>query len=120
LPYNAHTTASDALWMGLPVITCMGETFAGRVAASVLRASGLPELVMESLEEYEGLALRLEREPAALASIKAKLIANRETMPLFDVARFTRHLESAYITMHERPKRAQSPIGLAVTSQLLA
>jgi predicted O-linked N-acetylglucosamine transferase (SPINDLY family) len=114
LPYNAHTTAADALWMGLPVLTCKGETFAGRVAASVLHAAGLPELVAESLGDYEALALRLAREPLALANTKAKLVATRETIPLFDVARFTRHLEVAYLTMHERQRRRLPPRGFAV------
>ena len=82
LPYNAHTTASDALWAGLPVLTCLGTTFAGRVASSLLKAVGLPELITDSLQDYEALALKLAREPAALASIKAKLAANRATMPL--------------------------------------
>jgi len=102
LPYTAHTTASDALWAGLPVLTCLGETFAGRVAGSLLQAVGLPELITTSLEDYEALALRLAREPALLASIKAKLARNRETYPLFDTARFTRHIEAAYTTMWQR------------------
>jgi protein O-GlcNAc transferase len=114
LPYNAHTTASDALWMGLPVVTCKGETFAGRVAASVLHAAGLPELVTDSLDDYEALALRLARDPVALTDIKAKLVDRRETMRLFDVARFTRHIEAAYVTMHERQRRGQAPASFAV------
>src|SRR5262249_61574962 len=83
LPYNAHTTASDALWAGLPLLTCYGESFAGRVAASVLNAMGLPELVTYNLEDYEALALRLARDVSLLASIKAKLERNRATSPLF-------------------------------------
>ena len=75
LPYNAHTTANDALWAGLPVLTCLGESFAGRVAASLLNAVGLPELITRSLEEYEALALRLAQDPVLLASLKAKLCA---------------------------------------------
>jgi predicted O-linked N-acetylglucosamine transferase (SPINDLY family) len=114
LPYNAHTTASDALWMGLPIVTCKGETFAGRVAASVLHAAGLPELVTESLVDYETLALRLARDPAALAGIKSKLKKERDTMALFDVARFTRHIEAAYVAMHERQRRGEGPVGFAV------
>lgn len=109
LPYNAHTTASDSLWMGLPVLTCTGSTFAGRVAASVLNAAGLPELVMSTLDEYEALALSLAREPARLAAIRAKLAGNRDTGPLFDVARFTRHLESAYAQMWGRAERGEKP-----------
>jgi predicted O-linked N-acetylglucosamine transferase (SPINDLY family) len=72
LPYNAHTTASDALWVGLPTLTCLGETFAGRVAASLLRAVGLPERITTSLEDYEALAVRLARDPSLLASIKSQ------------------------------------------------
>ena len=79
--YNAHTTASDALWAGIPVLTCIGSTFAGRVAASLLRAIGLPELVTESLADYEALALKLAREPALLGALKAKLARNRESFP---------------------------------------
>jgi protein O-GlcNAc transferase len=109
LPYNAHTTASDALWAGVPVLTCLGETFAGRVAASLLRAIGLPELVTTSLADYETLALKLAREPPFLAAIKAKLACNRETYPLFDTARFTRHIEAAYTTMWQRYQSGEAP-----------
>jgi protein O-GlcNAc transferase len=114
LPYNAHTTASDALWAGLPVVTCLGETFAGRVAASLLKAVGVPELVTTSLEDYEALALKLAREPTLLASIKAKLARNRDTYPLFDTARFTRHIEAAYTRMWERQQRGEPPETFAV------
>jgi len=99
LPYNAHTTASDALWAGLPVLTCLGATFAGRVAASLLKAVGLDELITRSAAEYEALALSLARDPARLASIRDKLARNRNTFPLFDTARATRQIESAYLTM---------------------
>ena len=115
LPYNAHTTASDALWTGLPVLTCTGKTFAGRVAASLLHAAGLPELVSETLADYEALALRLARDPAALASLKSRVIQNRETAALFDAPRFTRHLEAAYVTMHERYQRGLPPAAFTVT-----
>jgi len=114
LPYNAHTTASDALWAGLPVLTCLGETFAGRVAASLLKAVGLPELVTASLEEYEALGLKLAREPSFLGLIKAKLARNRDTYPLFDTARFTRHIEAAYTTMWERQQRGEPPEAFVV------
>jgi predicted O-linked N-acetylglucosamine transferase (SPINDLY family) len=113
-PYNAHTTASDALWMGLPVVTVKGATFAGRVAASVLHAAGLPELVTESLQEYETLALRLARDRAELSQIKGRLASDRATMKLFDVARFTRHIEGAYATMHERRRQGLPPQAFAV------
>ena len=90
LPYNAHTTASDALWAGVPVLTCYGTSFQGRVAASVLNAVGLPELVTADLEEYEALALRLATQPLLLADLKARLEGNRQACPLFDVDRFRR------------------------------
>jgi predicted O-linked N-acetylglucosamine transferase (SPINDLY family) len=114
LPYNAHTTASDALWMGLPLVTCMGTTFAGRVAASVLHAAGLPELITETLEQYEALALRLARDPGGLARIKDRLVADRASMRLFEVERFTRGLETAYSMMHERRQRGVQPQAFAV------
>jgi predicted O-linked N-acetylglucosamine transferase (SPINDLY family) len=101
LPYNAHTTASDALWTGVPVVTCLGDTFAGRVAASLLHAVGLPELVTHSLEDYAALALRLAHSPAELAGLKHRLLAARETAPLFDATQFTRDIESLYIQMWE-------------------
>lgn len=96
LPYNAHTTASDALWAGLPVVTRIGETFASRVAASLLQAVGLPELVTDSSQAYEALILKLARDPDSLAALRRKLADNRSTAPLFDIARFTRDLEQAY------------------------
>jgi protein O-GlcNAc transferase len=117
LPYNAHTTASDALWAGLPVLTYLGETFAGRVAASLLKAIGVPELITTSLEDYEALALRLARDPALLGTIKDKLLRNRDTSPLFDTARFTRHLEAAYSTMwHRYQSGGEPPRAFAVES----
>ena len=114
LPYNAHTTASDALWAGVPVLTCLGDTFAGRVAASLLKAVGLPELITASLEDYEALAIKLAREPSFLTAIKAKLAGNRDTYPLFDTARFARHIEAAYMTMWERQQKGAPPQGFAV------
>jgi predicted O-linked N-acetylglucosamine transferase (SPINDLY family) len=95
-PYNAHATASDALWAGLPVLTRRGRSFAGRVAASLLHAIGLPELVTHSREEYEELAVALAGEPGRLGALRARLHAHRSTWPLFDCTRFTRHLEAAY------------------------
>ena len=105
LPCNAHTTAADALWAGLSVLTCAGTTFAGRVAASLLHAAGLPELVTHSIADYEALALRLARDPGALQGLRAKLARNRESSVLFDTARFTRNLEAAYREMVERRAR---------------
>ncbi len=104
-PYNAHTTTSDALWTGLPVVTCVGESFAGRVAASLLKASGLPELVTTSLDDYETLALSLATHPDQLALIKARLVGSRDTCALFDTHRYCRNLESAYTTMFERAQK---------------
>jgi protein O-GlcNAc transferase len=114
LPYNAHTTATDALWTGLPVLTCLGNSFVGRVAASVLGALGLPELITRSLDDYESLALRLATDPAALAAINARLRANRDVFPLFQTDRFRRHIEAAYIAMHERAQRGASPASFLV------
>ena len=114
LPYNAHTTACDALWAGLPLLTCRGSTFPARVAASLLGAVGLPELVTESLEEYEALARDLAGDPRRLAALKEKLTRNRDTALLFDSARFTRHLESAYVGMWERYQAGLPPESFAV------
>jgi predicted O-linked N-acetylglucosamine transferase (SPINDLY family) len=115
LPYNAGTTASDALWAGLPVLTRIGESFAARVAASLLNAIGLPELVTTSQEEYEATAIRLARDPARLAAFKDRLHRNRLTMPLFDCEQFTRHLESAYTQMYAHYQVDLSPEHIYVT-----
>jgi len=102
LPYNAHTTASDALWAGLPVLTCAGEAFASRVGASLLAAAGLPELITYHLDDYEALAFDLATTPGRLAEVRERLQSGRSTAPLFDTPRFARHLEAAYLQMHER------------------
>jgi len=102
LPYNAHTTASDALWAGLPVLTLMGHTFPGRVAASLLSSVGMDELITYTKDEYESLAIELAKNPQKLADIKLKLANNRLTTPLFDAPLFTKNLEAAYIEMHRR------------------
>jgi predicted O-linked N-acetylglucosamine transferase (SPINDLY family) len=101
LPYNAHTTASDALWAGLPVLTCQGQEFDGRVAASLLETIGLPELVTHTLEDYESLALALARDPERLGNLRAKLAERRLTSPLYNTDRFARTLETAYLRMME-------------------
>ena len=101
-PYNAHTTASDALWAGLPVLTLMGESFASRVAGSLLNAIGLPQLITQSQEEFEAMAIELATNPQKLASIRGNLANNRLSAPLFDTPLFTKHLESAYLRMYER------------------
>lgn len=115
LPYNAHTTASDALWAGLPVLTCTGGTFAGRVAASLLLNVGLPELVTSSQDDYERLAVELATQPERLNALREKLAVNRLTTPLFDTERFTRHLEQAYAAMHARRKAGQKPEHIVVS-----
>jgi predicted O-linked N-acetylglucosamine transferase (SPINDLY family) len=112
--YNAHTTASDALWAGLPVLTCQGETFASRVAASLLSAIGLPELITHSHAEYEALAYELATKPEKLAAIKDNLARNRLTYPLFDTARYTRHIESAYTMMWKRYQAGLAPDHISV------
>ena len=114
MPYNAHTTANDALWAGLPLVTCAGSTFPGRVAASLLRAVGLAELVTGSLAEYEALALQLAQDRDRLAALKARLERNRATCVLFDAERFARHIEAAYAAMWERSQRGEPPESFAV------
>jgi len=116
LPYNAHTSASDALWAGVPVLTLLGTSFAGRVAASALKAAGIPELIAHTPAEYEALALRLARDPAALAAIRARLDRNRSTAPLFDTMAYTRDLEAAFLTMWARHRRGEPPASFAVAS----
>jgi len=108
-PYNAGTTASDALRMGLPVLTCIGNSFASRVAASLLNAINLPELITTSQEEYESLAIELATNPVKLKIIKDKLVSNLPTAPLYDTSLFTRHLESAYSIMYDRYQRGLDP-----------
>jgi predicted O-linked N-acetylglucosamine transferase (SPINDLY family) len=109
LPYNAHVTCSDALWAGLPLLTCAGETFAARVAGSLLTAIGLPELITYSLGDYEVRALQLATHPQELAALRERLAQNRLSAPLFDTPRFTRHLETAYRMMWEIYLRGDAP-----------
>jgi predicted O-linked N-acetylglucosamine transferase (SPINDLY family) len=113
-PYNAGATASDALWTGLPVLTLMGQSFASRVAASLLSAIDLPELITSTQEEYEGLAIELALNPKKLAYIKCKLEANRLTAPLFDTPLFTKNIETAYIKMMERYHADLEPDHIAI------
>jgi len=114
-PYNAHTTASDALWMGLPLVTCTGRTFPSRVAASLLYALGMPELVTTSSNASEALIRSLARQPERLAALKAKLESIRVNAPLFDTARYTRNLEGAFVTMWERRQRGEAPASFEIT-----
>ena len=114
LPCNAHTTASDALWAGLPLITCRGGAFAGRVAASLLRAAELPELITDNLDQYESLALSLARDRTLLQSYRDRLARNPAQLPLFDTARTTRQIEAAYEEMMVRWARDAIPTGFDV------
>ncbi len=112
--YNAHATSCDALWAGVPVLTCIGGTFAGRVAASALTALGMPELIVDTLESYQTLALDLARDPQRLAALRSRIAANRSTAPLFDTERFTRQIEAAYVAMHARAQRGEDPEAFTV------
>lgn len=109
LPCNAHTTASDSLWAGLPLLTCAGEAFTGRVAASLLQAVGLPDLVVSDLAEYERLAVELGRQPAQLMAIRERLKQNLQGCSLYDTRTYARHLESAYQRMYDRERADLKP-----------
>jgi predicted O-linked N-acetylglucosamine transferase (SPINDLY family) len=115
LPYNAGTTASDALWAGLPVLTCIGSTFTGRMAASLLKSIGLTELIASTFAQYENLAVDLAQSPERLANIKKKLAHNRLTMPLFDQKRFTKNIERAYASIYERYRADLPPDHIRVS-----
>jgi protein O-GlcNAc transferase len=117
LPFNAHTTASDALWAGLPVLTCAGEALPGRVAASLLNALDLAELITATREQYRELAVRLALNPAELQRLRDKLARNRLTAPLFDTVRFTRNLESAFTSIYERLHADLPPAHVAIGRQ---
>lgn len=117
LPYNAHTTTSDALWAGLPVLTCIGETFAGRVAASLLTAMGVPELITHSLEDYERMALEFARDRTSLEPIRRKIADRRDASPLFDSTRYTRNMERAFETMVEIMRSGEAPRPFAVADE---
>lgn len=112
LPYNAHTTACDALWAGVPVLTRIGQSFAGRVAASLLHAVGLPELVTDSPETYEQLASELAGDQARLMALRNKLEAAKRTAPLFDTRMLTRHMEELFSVMHQRALAGLPPCHL--------
>lgn len=116
LPYNAHTTTSDALWVGLPVLTLQGQAFAGRVAASLLTAAGLPELITHSVDAYEVLAVDLARDPLRLKALRERLLANRDSCPLFDTPRLTRDIERAYEAMMERYWQGLPPDHIALSA----
>jgi protein O-GlcNAc transferase len=113
VPFNAHSTAMDVLWAGVPVLTLMGNSFAGRVSASLNRAARMPDMVANSIGEYEEKALLLARDPALLAAARERLAMGRNG-PLFDTARFTRHLEEAFRRMRDRAERGEAPASFAV------
>jgi predicted O-linked N-acetylglucosamine transferase (SPINDLY family) len=114
LPCNAHTTASDALWAGLPVVTCSGDTFASRVAGSLLMAIDMPELVTTSLEEYEQAALALARSPQRLIALRQKLQNNRDASALFDLPKLTGNIEAAYTRMWQTWLAGQTPAAFSI------
>jgi predicted O-linked N-acetylglucosamine transferase (SPINDLY family) len=114
LPYNAHTTATDALWAGLPVLTLMGESFAARVAGSLLNALNLPELIASTQEQYEAMAIELASNPGQLAQLREQLEANKCTAPLFDTPLLTRHIERAYEQMYERHQAGMAPAHISI------
>jgi predicted O-linked N-acetylglucosamine transferase (SPINDLY family) len=116
LPYGAHTTASDALWAGLPVLTCLGKSFVGRVAASLLCAIKLPELIAKNCIEFEEMAVELAHDPEKLQGFKKRLELNRLTTPLFDTQLFTRNIERAYQKMMERHQMGLPPDHLDIES----
>jgi len=118
LPCNAHTTTSDALWAGLPVLTQIGQSFAARVSASLLSAIGLPELITQDAKQYESLAIELAQNPSKLSSIRQKLEANKTTSPLFNANVFAKHIENAYSQIIERYKTGQKPEHIDVESTL--
>lgn len=109
VPVNAHTTASDALWAGLPVLTCSGQSLVSRVAGSLLHAVGLHELVTQSLQDYEALALGLARSPERLQTLRKRLADTRFTQPLFNPTLFASHLEKAYAAMAQRARQGLVP-----------
>lgn len=116
LPYNAHTTASDALWAGVPLLTRRGSAFAGRVAASLLQSAGLPELVTETAADYETMAIKLARDSALLKGLRDRLQKNRAGCELFDTDLFRRRIEAAYTQMWQRWLSGEQPQAFAVTA----
>jgi predicted O-linked N-acetylglucosamine transferase (SPINDLY family) len=116
LPCNAHTTASDALWAGLPVLTCAGRSLASRVAGSLLHAIGLPELVTDNLEAFKAKAVGLASHPEELRAIREKLARNRGTTPLFDTGRFCQHIEAGFLEAWETWQQGGIPRSFAVAA----
>ena len=116
--YNAHATASDALWAGLPVVTKLGKGFAARVAGSLLSAIDMPELITETEQEYESLILDLATNPKRLGAIKLKLAANRLSKPLFNTELFTKHLEDGYQRAYQQYFDGKEPEAIYVPEQV--
>ena len=104
------------LFRSLPLVTCVGDSYAARMAGSIVNAAGLPELVTRTFEDYEALALKLATDPGMLGGIKARLASNRMTCPLFDTDRFRRHIDAAYVTMWERQQRGEAPATFSITA----
>ena len=117
LPYNAHTTASDALWSGLPVLTCKGDTFQGKVASSLLNAIGLPELITNSLHEYQKLAIKIANDNN-ISDIKNKLNNNIKSTALFNTKNFTKYVEEAYIKIYEQNKKGLKPENIFINKTI--
>jgi predicted O-linked N-acetylglucosamine transferase (SPINDLY family) len=117
LPYNAHTTASDALWSGLPVLTCKGDTFQGKVASSLLNAIGLPELITNSLHEYQKLAIKIANDNN-ISDIKNKLNNNIKSTALFNTKNFTKYMEEAYIKIYEQNKKGLKPENIFINKAI--
>jgi predicted O-linked N-acetylglucosamine transferase (SPINDLY family) len=117
LPHNAHTTASDALWAGVPVLTIVGDTFAGRVGESLLNAVGMPELVTRSMDDYVETALEFARAPEVARLFRGRLAESRTTGPLFDGARYARNLERAFERMVAISRAGEAPRGFDVAAE---
>lgn len=118
LPFNAHSTATDALWAGLPVLTCPGESFTSRVGASLLQAIQLPELIVDGAAAYEAMAIELATDRSRLEEIRSRLASHRQSAPLFDTERFTRQLEAAYIRMHDRQRAGSAPADIDMAGDM--
>jgi predicted O-linked N-acetylglucosamine transferase (SPINDLY family) len=117
-PYNGHTNTSDALWMGVPVVTMRGRSFAARVAGSILTTHGFPELVTDSVEAYEALALALAQDASRRATLREQILAARDRSPLFDTPRYCRQIEAAYRSMYEIWKAGERPRAIRIAPEM--
>ena len=115
-PYNAHASAVDALKVGVPVLTLLGQSFAARVAASLLKAIDLPELITHSQAEYESLAIELATHPEKMEELRKRLLQNSQTKPLFNTATYTKHVENAFKQMYDRYQAKLAPANLDITT----